>query len=502
MPTYLTPGVYAEELPSAGAPIEGVGVSVAGFVGLAPGGPVHQPVRVSSWNEFAAVFSGGDWDIGPFMEDAHLAHAVLGYFQNGGSACWVVRVADLPGPPEVVLTGSEGEPLLRARAVDDGQEPIWLEVREGASGYRVVARSGDRREEWDDLTLDRGPDGMVATINRTSMLVVLDDLRQRDRTSSLRTDVYTLAADRTAAPGRVRPEDLIGDESERRGLGSLSVIDEVSMVAVPDLVATAAGDDDISLLAAQQALIAHCEMAGDRLAILDPPAQFDAAVIHEWRINLARYDSKFATLYWPWVVVTDPLTSRPIAVPPSGHVAGVWARVDAQRGVHKAPANEVVRGIVDLASHITAGEQAPLNSVGINCMRAFAGRGIRIWGARTLSSDPEWRELGVRRLVTHVSDTIARGTSWATFEPNDERLWLQLRVAVANYLTRLWRDGALVGRVPAEAFFVKCDQDTNPRAVTEAGQLVIEVGLALAHAAEFVVFRISHARSAALGVAS
>jgi uncharacterized protein len=384
MPTYLTPGVYAEELPSAGAPIDGVGVSVAGFVGLAPGGPVQQPVRVSSWSEFAAVFSAGEWDRGPFVEHAHLAHAVLGYFQNGGSACWVVRVAD---------------------------------------------------------------------------------------------------------------------ESER-GLDALSVIDEISMVAAPDLVAAAAGTDDLSLLAAQQALIAHCEMAGDRLAILDPPPQLDAAVMHEWRMNRAGYDSRSATLYWPWVVVTDPLTNRPVAVPPSGHVAGVWARVDAQRGVHKAPANEVVRGVVDLASHITASEQAPLNSVGVNCMRAFAGRGIRIWGARTLSSDPEWRELGVRRLVTHVSDTIARGTGWATFEPNDERLWLQLRVAVANYLTRLWRDGALVGRVPAEAFFVKCDEDTNPRSVIEAGQLVIEVGLALAHAAEFVVFRISHARSAALGAAS
>jgi phage tail sheath protein FI len=205
----------------------------------------------------------------------------------------------------------------------------------------------------------------------------------------------------------------------------------------------------------------------------------------------AGYDSKFATLYWPWLEVMDPLTSRPMLVPPSGHVAGVWARTDGTRGVHKAPANEVVLGVNGLGFQITPEEQGGLNRVGINCIRAFPGRGIRIWGARTLSSDPEWRYLSVRRLFNYISESIIEGTQWAVFEPNDERLWGSLRISSANFLTRVWRDGALFGGTPEQAFYVKCDAETNPPDVIEAGQVVIEIGIAPVKPAEFVIFRIS-----------
>jgi phage tail sheath protein FI len=241
----------------------------------------------------------------------------------------------------------------------------------------------------------------------------------------------------------------------------------------------------------QGKMIAHAENAGDRMAILDPPNGLLPQEVLEWRMETAGYDSKMAALYYPWIEVMDPLTSRPIQVPPAGHVAGVWARVDSTRGVHKAPANEVILGANGLAFQVTHDEQGGLNRVGINCIRSFPGRGIRIWGARTLSSDPEWRYINVRRLFNYIAESIMEGTQWSVFEPNDERLWMQLRIAATNFLTRTWREGALFGSTPEQAFFVKCDAETNPPDVIEAGQVICEIGIAPVKPAEFVVFRLS-----------
>jgi phage tail sheath protein FI len=169
----------------------------------------------------------------------------------------------------------------------------------------------------------------------------------------------------------------------------------------------------------------------------------------------------------------------------------VWCRTDATRGVHKAPANEVTMGANAVAFQITQAEQGSLNKSGINCIRAFSGRGIRIWGARTMSSDPEWRYINVRRLFNYVSESIMQGTQWSVFEPNDQKLWIQLRIAASSFLTRTWREGALFGSSPDQAFFVKCDDETNPPDVIEAGQVVCEIGIAPVKPAEFVVFRLS-----------
>jgi uncharacterized protein len=187
----------------------------------------------------------------------------------------------------------------------------------------------------------------------------------------------------------------------------------------------------------------------------------------------------------------NPLTKRPMMIPPSGHVAGVWCRVDDTRGVHKAPANEVILGANGLGFQVTHAEQGGLNKVGINCIRAFPGRGIRIWGARTLSSDPEWRYINVRRLFNFVAESIMEGTQWSVFEPNDETLWTQLRIAAKNFLTQVYRSGALFGSTVDEAFYVKCDAETNPPEAIEAGQVMCEIGIAPVKPAEFVIFRLS-----------
>jgi phage tail sheath protein FI len=230
---------------------------------------------------------------------------------------------------------------------------------------------------------------------------------------------------------------------------------------------------------------------GDRVAILDPPPGLNAQQIREWRVDQAGYDSKYATLYWPWIKVFDPATGKNEFVPPSGAMAGIWGRNDDTRGVHKAPANEVVRGAIDLEINITKAEHDLLNPEGINCIRSFPGRGIRVWGARTISSDPSWRYLNVRRLFNYIEESILEGTQWVVFEPNDLDLWQRIKRTINAFLLGVWRDGALFGATPEQAFYVKCDEETNPPDVVDRGQVVCEIGIAPVKPAEFVVFRLA-----------
>ena len=291
----------------------------------------------------------------------------------------------------------------------------------------------------------------------------------------------------------VRPDDYVGDPADRTGFAGLESIPEVTMVAVPDAMAAFQQGviDHEGLKAIQLGMIAHCELMGNRVAILDPPPGMNAQQIRDWRMDQAGYDSKFAALYWPWVKVFDPASGQATYIPPSGHVAGIFGRNDDTRGVHKAPANEVIRGAIDLEVNITKAEHDTLNPVAINCIRSFPGRGIRIWGARTLSSDPEWRYLNVRRLFNYLEDSILNGTQWAVFEPNDHALWAKLRRSIAAFLVNEWRKGALFGLTPAEAFFVKCDLETNPAEAIDVGQVTCEIGVAPVKPAEFVIFRLS-----------
>ena len=288
-------------------------------------------------------------------------------------------------------------------------------------------------------------------------------------------------------------DDYVGDAADRTGFSGLEAVDEVTMVAVPDLMAAyEQGALDLETVqAVQLAVIAHCELMGDRVAILDPPPGLSPQQVKEWRVDKAGYDSKYATLYYPWVKVFDPESATNIFVPPSGHVAGIWARNDDTRGVHKAPANEVVRGAIALDVQLTKGEHDMLNPVGVNCVRAFPGRGIRVWGARTLSSDPAWRYLNVRRLFNYLEESILNGTQWVVFEPNDDALWARIRRTISAFLVNEWRKGALFGLTPDEAFYVKCDRETNPAEAIDAGQVTCQIGVAPVKPAEFVVFQLA-----------
>jgi len=213
--------------------------------------------------------------------------------------------------------------------------------------------------------------------------------------------------------------------------------------------------------------------------------------VKEWRVEQANYDSRFAALYWPWPKVFDPASGSNVFVPPSGHMAGIWGRNDDTRGVHKAPANEVIRGAIALQTQITKAEHDLLNPVGINCLRSFPGRGIRVWGARTLSSDPSWRYLNIRRFFNYLEESILLGTQWVVFEPNDLALWARIRRTISAFLVNEWRKGALFGATPGEAFYVKCDGETNTAESIDVGQVICEIGVAPVKPAEFVIFRLS-----------
>ena len=505
MPTYLTPGVYVEEVPSASKPIEGVGTSIAAFVGLAPGGPVNRPMRISNWTQFSTIFGDpSNPDNGPFMEGAYLAHSVYGFFLNGGSTCWVVRVgADGNGAaPRAALPAAadKGVEAYTISQLPDVSEQVQVEVSEEPTAadkpdeksYRIVVTAGPDREEFEGLTLKKGRTNLATKVNASSKLIKIEEtgasLPEEQRVPA--TGSYSLSAPAVKVE-KVDSGDFEGDVARRRGMGSLAAVDEITMVCMPDAMTLARNGDDAKLRDLQGKMLAHCENMGDRMAILDAPPDLLPQEILEWRMNAAGYDSKMGALYYPWVEVMDPLSNRPITVPPSGHVAGVWCRTDARRGVHKAPANEVIMGANGLAFQITQAEQGGLNKVGINCIRSFPGRGIRIWGARTLSSDPEWRYINVRRLFNYVAESIIEGTQWSVFEPNDHRLWMSLKISATNFLTRVWRDGALFGTSPDQAFFVKCDEETNPPEVIEAGQVICEIGIAPVKPAEFVIFRLS-----------
>jgi phage tail sheath protein FI len=512
MPTYLTPGVYVEEIPAQSKPIEGVGTSTAAFVGLAPGGPINQPMRISNWSQFVRIYSDpANPDNGPFMEGAYLAHSLYGFFANGGTVCWVVRVGKGEGAPtaQAALPAASDTTVETFRALAKGNAAdVSVELTEDATPgggekgekaaaaeptYKLVVSSGSDREEYDNLSLKKGRNYIVTKVNAASKLIKLEETGASvpDELRIPAPGKYTLSIPSIPA-GEVEAADYEGDVAKRQGMGSLAAVDEVTMIVMPDIMTLGQnGGGDAQVRDLQGKMIAHCENMGDRMAILDAPPDLIPQDILEWRMNTAGYDSKFATLYWPWIEVMDPLTKSPLTIPPSGHIAGIWARTDGTRGVHKAPANEVVMGANGLDFQITQEEQGSLNKSGVNCIRSFPGRGIRVWGARTLSSDPEWRYLNVRRLFNYVSESIMEGTQWAVFEPNDQRLWTQLEISAGNFLTRTWRSGALFGATPDQAFYVKCDAETNPPDMVEAGQVTVEIGIAPVKPAEFVVFRIS-----------
>ena len=535
MPEYLSPGVYVEEIDRGPKPIEGAGTAMAVFVGFSEKAELAEEIDgekithdllgkaqlVTNWTQYVERFGG-------FVDGAYLPLSVYGYFMNGGTRCYVVSVKSIP-KAQVPLLNSAGQPQLVVRSKLAGFDGMKLRVRVDVPEAAPAEGGGEAPAGGDGATLrpftltvekekisggwqakevlrdvklteavDEAGKKQVAVAykdNKAPQLVELvlpetemplAELWPRQQEQSLRIDVNLLQTPTTT--------DFQGDVMQRTGIEGLEELDDATMLIVPDLMTPMPGQKSVDLntiKAVQTLMIAHCEKMHDRVAILDAPAGLSPQAAKKWRMDIAGYDSSYATLYYPWIEVSDPVTNRPKLIPPSGHMAGVWARTDNTRGVHKAPANEVVRGATGLAYNVTKGEQDTLNPIGVNCIRAFPGMGIRAWGARTLSSNPSWRYINVRRLFNFVEKSIERGTQWVVFEPNDQFLWARVRRDISAFLSMVWSSGALFGASSSEAFFVKCDGELNTQTVRDLGMLICEIGISPVKPAEFVIFRIS-----------
>jgi phage tail sheath protein FI len=515
--------VYVEEVPSSQKSLTAAATAIAAFVGFTPKAPLDDPSDpdgtkprlVTSWTDFENLYGG-------FQNGYLLPISVYGYFQNGGSVAYIVRIPNTTPagkPSQLAVPATDrvlGQPLAVESVEPDADISVSIEraedeseEAEGPAPFNLVVLERDQEvERFDGVTITPGDTNVEKKVNGTSTKVkVKVDLDKGVDLSNiidvLKPGVFPLEK-AEPAPVPVNGKKFSGSETARTGINGLAIADEVTMVIVPDLVTAATKEDgtvDLGLWkSVQTSLIGHCELQGNRMAILDAPPGMTVQQIKEWRNDVAMYDSQFAAFYYPWIKVENPASTngdREIFVPPSGHIAGVWARTDDTRGVWKAPANDTIRGCLDVERPITKAEQGLLNPIGINCIRPFGTRGIRIWGARTLSSDSDWRYVNVRRLFNMVETTILDGTQYAVFEPNDMKLWEGVKRTLTAFLTGLWRQGALFGAAPDQAFYVKCDAETNPPDSIDEGKLVVEVGIAPVKPAEFVIFRISQQKQIA-----
>lgn len=511
MPEYFAPGVYVEEIELGGKPVEGVSTSTVGFLGQAERGPTT-PTFITSWLDYQRVYGG---IIG---ENQYLPFAVKGFFDNGGKRCYIGRITKVGSVKATLsLKDAADKAGLTVKAVGEGDwgNRIAVHVLGGSlRGFKInvsywkqqmpeAAALFDPAEDskktprptvvevFDNVSVDSAsPDYYGIKVNGISNLIVISKEAADTGENPKPNLIAPLAGgldkgtDGTTVPVIADFEGTGTSKPDSKGLNAFKEIDEISIVYAPN---------SQFVPGLTTAIINHCANLKDRITIID--SQQGAVNASSVNPREDTYDSMFAAYYYPWIKIVHPTSGNTITVPPGGHVAGIFARSDAERGVHKAPANEVVRGAVDVEFQITMPEQEILNPRGVNVIRSFPGRGIRVWGARTLSSDPSWKYVNVRRLFNYLEESIDEGTQWVVFEPNDEKLWARVRRTLNEFLTRVWRDGALMGTKQDQAFFVRVDRTTMTQDDIDNGKLIVLVGVAPVKPAEFVIFRIAQVAS-------
>ncbi len=581
------PGVYPAIDEPRPRVLEVANTRIAGFVGLAQKGPLDEPTAVRSFAEFQHIYGN--------LPGGYLEPAVSGFFENGGEACYVVRVAHRLRPgvtPTLehaaratwIVPDGWGKPTLRIDALNEGRwgNSIWarvdtriasttlltLDVDVGSGEARLNSTRGFERgalvrirtqiagkggeppqliedfvvlHEIDDRMVRWGAETPINHAYKaggpTFFEVIELDVHcsLRDRRESFRslqlsplsrsyaprvinaesqlisvTDLGSRSPLPHSLPGAGPPVRLVGGQDgvealtiddiigldagpgQRTGLQALGVVEDVALIAVPDAMlrfATPGPQAVLEVQRIQDAMIDLCERVQDRFAILDAPPTRDIAEVRKWR---ARVSTSYGALYYPWIAIDS---TRNLLVPPSGHVAGVFARAEREHGVHKAPGNEVVRGATAVALELREDDLGQLNHEAVNAIRMLPGRGVRIWSARTLSDDPNWRYVNVRRLFIMLRRAIGSGTQWAMFEANEPRTWETLTRQVSIFLESLWQRGALVGDSPNDSFYVVCDESTNPRERIDVGQMTMEIGVAPTLPAEYLILQVTQKSS-------
>ena len=569
------PGVYPAVAEATVSKLEIADTRIVGFVGLTQKGPIDEPRRIGNWDEFVETYG--------YTPQHYLSDTVEAFFRNGGTCCYIVRVAHCPrdgslpkvehaAAAERVIKDDWQKPSLRVAALNEGiwGNDIWvkcahatsaqtlltldLEVGSGEAqvsstrGFEVGAlvRIYDRENE-DFVVLTEVGEKIVkwsaeTPVNRKhraaaptrlevlefelhvalrerrevfknlqmhplsrnyaprvvasrSRLIRLEDLETRSPVPHNLPNEEPLARLEGGRDGtdHLTPEDIIGADlgpASRSGLMSLSAVEEVALLACPDAMKFLDEDPgpagERKTQRVQDAIVDLCENLKDRFAILDCPRTLDVGSVKRWR---RRTDSSYTAYYWPWLQVpTSGEGSRPI--PPSGIMAGIYAQRDTEGGVHYAPANVPIAGVTDLALRVTEDHLGDLNAEGINGFRVQ--RGVRPWGARTTSSDPDWRYINIRRLFIMLRRSIEAGMGWVPFEPNDRKTWDTVRTLVNEFLEGLFRQGMFAGGNAEDAFYVKCDEETNPPDSVDQGYLVCEIGVAPVHPAEFIIVHLTH----------
>lgn len=547
MPQYLSPGVYVEEVPSAVKPIAGVSTSTAGFIGIVAEQLAVPPTfatRTQTIKSATGTTKIFDLDAFPVVTTADTYEVRVGNQQVAATLENTddksqVKLKEAPTKGAVITVdytvdsrrgvdigtwdGSKTKFTLPTKGYPVVTDPNWFNIAIGddaASAEKVAARIDNTIGEGDD----QGKVIPIATIT--------GEVRDALKTKKVFADFRTFQPFKPTVPAK-EPKlctnfteyknafgDFSLDPNHRRlthavygffnnggtrcyvaritseadigdALEAFELIDEISLVAAPGLTSNTVRSKTVT----------HCEKMGNRFAILDGP---------ETEANLTKLTTvggsglmpgrtDYAAWYFPWIKVFDPVAQKYAGIPdgligvaPSGHIAGVYARVDNERGVHKAPANETIRGALDVTQRLSKAHQDGLNPKGVNCIRLLNDN-ILLWGARTVGGDAntDLKYINVRRTLLFLRKSIDLGTQWVVFEPNNPALWQRISRTVNAFLTNVWRSGALFGDTPAQAFYVKCDKETNPQSSIDAGRVVTEIGVAIVRPAEFVIFRIS-----------
>ena len=520
MSQYLSPGVYVEEIPSAIKPIAGVGTSTAGFIGVYTGSvlipvpnPDYDPTKPTKPESAPGK---GDGTNLPY-EMTYFSPTADDLKNLTDAAAAAEDAANRIAPPADAGTrGAVEDPAERSKAAAKARDAraakarsqhlrdLALEARMTVPGdgelknlEAAVAAAGDAaaaqaaHDTAVHARLVQTQFGHAVEAGTVKLCTSFREFEKHFGTFSVNPGHKLLAH---AVYGFFNNGGTrcfvihFNSLADAMDLSALDAIDEIAIVAAPGIV------DE----ALQQAVVDHCENLGDRFAILDGKNIDDDTDPVEDNIRTIGY-SDYAALYFPWVKVFDVPSKRIdpngdglFVAPPSGHMAGIYAHVDTTRGVHKAPANEVPHGVLGVSYPVSRADQDGLNPHGINCIRDMNGN-IRVWGARTWGGDmnSDYKYINVRRLMLFLRESIDEGTQWVVFEPNDRTLWAKIVRNVTAFLTVVWRDGALFGSTPQEAFYVKCDDSTNPPEMRDLGRVITEIGVACVKPAEFVIFRIS-----------
>ena len=511
MPEYLAPGVYVEEIERGPRPIEGVPTSTAAFLGETERGPLR-PRLVTTYGEYTRWFGS------VFAPDRFMPHASSGFFDNGGKRLYVTRVVGAGATTASRVVGD-----FTARAVGPGSwgRRVWLRVMASRTldnqgnpiGFRLrtaywstpppalfdpfddttTRPRPQYQEEFDDLTVDPLSSNYFskrltdATTNQPVSALIAFDVTTPGSNPAVPAPTAgdLLDVGGIDAPAPITATDFNGLENAavgrpQQGLDMLG-LDPFRDVALVYAPFPANEPENVA-----RALVTHCENQRFRFAVIDSPNSNPA----DLRPRQSITDTTYGAFYTPWIVISDPLSGARATVPPGGHMLGIYARTDTERGVFKAPANEIVRGALDVSFEVNESTQAVINPLGANAIRVFPSRGIRLWGARTLSSNGLWKYVSVRRLFIFLERSIYEGTQWVVFEPNDDRLWARVKDTIRLFLRTQWRAGALFGRTEEEAFFITCDRSTMTQDDILNGRLICEIGIAPVRPAEFVIFRV------------